>query len=196
MTTLRSRLFIFISLVVLVILAISIAIIVFVKQKAAAPEEQPVEDTSQIDSTNFPVQLTPEPVNIPAGTQVKPLTTDEALKNGAKQMAKIFTERYGTYSSDSDFANVREVESLVTKSYWSELEKTIGTGKPAMFIGVTTNAVASEVAEYGGGKATVNVSVQKTTTRGSSVTESSEKAKVWLIQSGGVWLVDDFEWVK
>lgn len=196
MTTLRTRLFIIISLVILIILAISIAIIVFVKQKAAPTEEPAAEPTGQIDTDNFPAQITPAPVDIPAGVQVKPLTTEEALKNGAKQMAKIFVERYGTYSSDSDFANIREVETLVTKSYWSELEKKIGTGKPAMFIGVTTNAVASEISEYASGKATVDVSVQKITTRGSSTTQSNEKAKVWLVQSGGIWLVDKFEWVQ
>ncbi|MCX6781646.1 MAG: hypothetical protein NTW66_00775 [Candidatus Magasanikbacteria bacterium] len=198
MTTLRSRLFIFISLIVLIILGISVGIIVFVRQKAAPPVEQPpAEDqTGQIDSTNFPVQITPPPVVVPTGIPVKPLTTEEALKNGAKQMAKIFTERYGTYSSDSDFANIREVETLVTMSYWSELEKKIGTGKPAVFLGVTTNAVASDVVEYASGKAMVEVSAQRITTKGSSTTQTNEKAKVWLVETKGIWLVDKFEWVK
>jgi len=195
--TLRTRLFVIISLVVLIILAISVGIIVMVrKQKAAETATPTTEQTGTTDTGVLPAQITPKATTIPAGVTVKPASSEEALKNGAKQMAKIFTERYGTYSSDSNFANIKEVESIVTGGYWAELEKKIGVGKPAMFIGVTTVAVTSEVLTYENGSATVEVSALRTTTRGSETTDSNEKAKVGLTLSKGSWLVDSFEWVK
>ena len=130
MTTLRTRLIVVATMIILVILGISVGIMVFFKKQPAAPETA-TGPTSTIDSTNFSSQITPKPTVVPPGSTVKPATTEDTLRNAAKQMAKIFIERYGTYSSDAEYANIRELQGLVTADLWKVLEKTIGTTKPA-----------------------------------------------------------------
>lgn len=192
MTTLRTRLFVFATMIILIILGISVAIVVLVKKKA--PVEVPAETaTTTIDATNIGEQIMPKPVTVPPGSAVKPLTAEETLKNAAKQMAKIFVERYGTYSSDSDYANIRELEELVTADLWKTLEKRIGTTRPEQFIGVTTNAVASEVKDFSDSKSTVEVMSQRIITKGTSTERKSETMTVRLVKNDGGWLVDGFE---
>ncbi|MDD2758548.1 MAG: hypothetical protein PHD72_04235, partial [Patescibacteria group bacterium] len=83
MTTLRSRIFIIASVVLLVILAISIFLIVLSKKKAAAPGTT-TTPSNVIDQTNFNGQINAsEPVQLPADATVKPLSTEEQMKNAA-----------------------------------------------------------------------------------------------------------------
>lgn len=196
MTTLRSRIFIIISLVVLIILAISIGLIVMSKKKQAATtaETTPTTTTGKIDSTNFPAQITTPATVIPSGTTVKPATTEETMKNAAKQLAKIFVERYGSYSSDASGANIRAVEPLVTKDLWAVLSQRLNVKYNGDFIGVTTKVISTNVTDYSASGATVELNSQRTTTKGTAVVESTQAATVKLVKSGDSWLVDDIKW--
>jgi hypothetical protein len=196
MITLRSRIFIMASVVLLIILAISVFLVVAGKKKAAAPPEGTPTTSAAIDEQNFPAQITTEPTAVPAGTPVKPPTSEEVMKNTAKQMAKIFIERYGTYSTDNNGDNIREVETLVTKALWADISPRIGVKPVGEFMGVTTKVVAVDVVEFSAGAAKVELNTQRTTTKGNLTETTTARADVWLIRSGENWLVTKFEWLK
>ena len=193
MITLRARIFIIISLAVFIILAISIALIVFKKQSGESPAEETPINENIIDETNFPSQIMTPSTVIPFGATVKPPTTEEMMKNSAKQTAKIFIERYGTYSTDNNSENIYAVQSIVTLSLWQDISRHIGTPPSAVFVGVTTNVVAINVVEFSADNAKVEMSVQRITTRGSSTEKTNEKTSVRLVKTNDVWLVDSFE---
>lgn len=195
MTTLRSRIFIIASVVLLVILAISIFLVVLSKKKAAAPGTT-TTPSNVIDQTNFNGQINAsEPVQLPSDATVKPLSTEEQMKNAARQMAKIFTERYNTYSSDSDFSNIREVETLVTSNLWNIISKKMTAGQTGgEFIGMTTKVATAELIDWQIDRATVTISARRTETKGVVVSEKNQQAIVQLVKSNGNWLVDNFEW--
>lgn len=197
MITLRTRIFIIASVILLLVLAVSIAFIVAGKKKAPAGESTEPTTTPQVDETNFPAELTaPSATLIPNGTAVRPLTSEDVLKNAAKQLSKIFIERYGTFSSENGGENIRECEPLVTPGLWTEIEKRIGV-KPANgeFTAATSKAVAVDLAEYGDGRAKAELGVMRTVTKGTIIEEKPAHANVWMVKSGDGWLVERFEWL-
>ncbi len=199
MMTLRSRIFIIASIVVLVILAISISLYIFGKKEGPASDEtaEPTA-TGQVDEDNIPEAITaPPPTVIPASPTVKPLSSEDVLKNAAKQLAKIFIERYGTYSSENNGENIKECESLVTEDLYAEISKRIGVQPPnGEFTGATTKAIAVDLAEYSDTAAKAELGVNRIITKGDSIEEKPSRVNVWLTRSGDGWLVSKFEWLQ
>src|SRR3989338_2892056 len=120
--TLRSRIFVVLSFVVFVILAVSILIMALSKKPS---EGQPSGGESN-RVLNFFSRRNQENASqigvVPSSTAARPRTrapsAEEVAENAVKQLAKIFIERYGTYSTDNNFDNIREVESLATEDLW------------------------------------------------------------------------------
>lgn len=193
MLTLRARIFAIISLAILIILAVTIALIVFKKQSGEPSAEETPVNGNIIDETNFPTQIMTPSTVIPPGATVKPPTNEEMMENSAKQTAKIFIERYGTYSTDNNSENIYAVQTIVSASLWANISQRIDTPPSAMFVGVTTKVIAINVVEFSADKAKVDMSVQRTVTRGSSTEIISEKTSVRLVKTNDVWLVDSFE---
>lgn len=197
MITLRSRIFIMISVVVLLILGISIGLTVLFKKKTPAVNQTASSTpTNQIDSQNFPAQITTPATKVPEGLPVKQATSEEVQKNVAKQMARIFIERYATFSSDNNGDNIREVESLVTKELWAEISKRLNLAPTGVFSGATTKVFAIDVTEFTSAKATVALMTQRTVTKGTATEQKNENVNVSLVKSGDTWLVEKFEWIK
>lgn len=197
MTTLRSRIFIMISVVVLLILGISVGLTVFFKKKAPVVEQTATTTpTNTIDTQNFPAQITTPATKVPEGLPVKQATTEEVQKNVAKQMARIFIERYATFSSDNNGDNIREVESIVTKELWAEISKRLNVASTGIFSGATTKVFAVDVTEFASGQAKVAMMTQRTITKGAATEQKNENVNVWLVKAGDSWLVNKFEWAK
>ena len=198
MLTFRAKVFIIVSVVIFVFLAVSVFLIYSAKKKeAAAPTGQGQTTTPAVmDSENFnPDAIGTKPLlQAPAGTPVAPLTTAEAWKNASRQMAKIFTERYGTFSTDNESANIRELESQVTPSFWRVISGKIKPSAGGEFYGVTTVVAASDFVDYSDTAAKISVTTQRTETKGTAVSGKNQKAEVSLVKSGSQWLVDGFEW--
>jgi inner membrane protein involved in colicin E2 resistance len=191
--TLRARIFIIVSLAVFVILAISIALIVLKKKSAEPVDEATPINENIIDENNFPAQITTPPTQIPIGATVKQPTDEEMMKNTAKQTAKIFIERYGTYSTDNDNENIYSVQSIVSPSLWNDISRHIDAVYDGEFVGVTTKVIAIDVVEFSSDKAKVDMSVQRVITKGTTTEKISEKTFVRLVKIQDAWLVDSFE---
>jgi hypothetical protein len=202
MLSLRARIFIIISVVVLIILAASL-ILILGSKKNAAPTETPAEETAPpaqvMDQSNFePNQVininAGEP--IPTGVKVKPQTSNEAIKSGVKQIAKIFLERYGTYSTDSNFQNIKDVKDIVSPALWSVLSVKIGVKQVGPFVGMTTSVISTELAGWKDAEATVLLKTIRSQERGGISSSSYQNATVSLIKQGQNWFVDNFIWEK
>ena len=184
-----------ITVVVLLILAVSIALVVMSKKKQAATQTSaPTTTVNQIDATNFPAQIGTPTTVIPSGAVTKQPTTEEALKNAAKQIAKIFAERYGSYSSDASGDNVRSIEPLATADLWKVLSRRLASDYKGEFVGVTTKVVAANITAYTDSAATVAMNCLRTTTKGDVTDKTNQAVTVKLVRSGDTWLVDDIKW--
>lgn len=200
MISLRARLFIVISLVVLIILGVSLFLLVRSKTitlpsfgaKTPTPTGEQTE-TAPINNVNQTAGNT---------VQIAPISSEEAQKKAVQQLARIFYERLNTYSSQSQFQNVNDVKSMVTKSYWKQLSANI----PAV-----NNSVAAPTAEFSSqiaqvyslkfsawsdNSATVDIQFKLGQEKNGVTTEKNAEAKVTMVKVGNDWLVDKSALVK
>lgn len=195
---LRTRLFIVISLVVLLVLAVSLVLVINSRRNKARPAEPSSSQTPAgqiIDQTNFDngqLNQIPAPIPAPAGKVATPV---EVEQNTAKQFAKIFIERFGSYSSDSNFQNVKDVQALVTPSLWRTLSKTIGAGGGA-YVGVTTEALNASLSSWNSTTAVITIKTRETTTKNGATTVAYRDATITMVKTGDSWLVDSYSWAK
>jgi hypothetical protein len=189
---LRTRLFIIISIVALLILGISVFLLIAGK-KSSAPVNQPSNAGSDGNlPTNNTVPGGVQPTIIPNGVPIKPATTAEIEKNAAKQLAKIFVERFNTYSSDNAYQNIRDVQALVTNSFWKTLSARLSLPPASVgtFVGATTEVIVANVGVFNTSTASVAIKTRRTTTQNNGTTVSYQDIIVSLTKSNGAWLVD------
>jgi hypothetical protein len=119
--SLRARIFIIFSVIVLLILSVSIFLVVKNRNGGGANAPVTIPDSGNKNTNNSSGSVGGAGTVVPKGLPVKPLSSLEVEQNGVEQLAKIFIERYGTYSTDNEFENIKEVESLATKSLGQKL---------------------------------------------------------------------------
>jgi len=161
-------------------------------QVTVGPQDNNYNNSGTNTNTNTqPVDQTP--------TQVVGVVTN--VNANLKNVATLFTERYGSYSTDANFENLKSVESLSTPELVSSLKKLIkdGEGKPvAGFYGVTTKVVTVDVLSQNSSTAEVEVATQRqeSFSREGEVKITYQALKLSLDKQGNNWLVSSADWVK
>ncbi len=186
---LRTRIFILVTLVVLIVLGVSLVLVVKFSNKPAAsvPVSQPSPSFNQ---SNFVIPGTPATV-IPQNVTVKPSDSAAVTENTVRQLAKIFVERFNTYSSDNMFQNIRDVQAMVTDDYWKKigLPLTRPINPPTTFVALTTKVMAITSSNVQASMALVVLKAQKTSTSGALTSISNANYSVSLVKSGSDWLI-------
>jgi len=196
MLTLRARLFAIISIVVLLVLAVVIGLLWYGKRsQAPAGGEVPTTGVAPAaGGQNVTGGAVPGAIT---GVPVQPITTEAMEKNAVKQLAKIFIERYGSFSTDSGYQNIVELEGLLTAKLWASLSAKIGTPVAGGFVGVTTRAVAATLTDWKKDQsAVVNIQVAQTEERNGVAGVFHKNVDVKFLKVKGQWLVDAFVWGK
>jgi len=194
--SLRARIFIIVSIVVFLILGVSILLIVRNKNKTNLPQTViPADNTAGGGNGQAVGQVVTGTV-IPEGLPAKTATPLEAEKNGATQLAKVFVERYGTYSTDNNFQNILEVETLVTRSLWSKISAPMSAAKTTTqsFVGMTTKVISTELVSWSDNKAVVELKMTRTEEKNGVVSTRYQNATVDMVKVNSSWLVDKLVW--
>lgn len=200
MLSLRVRIFIIISLILLVVLGISIFLLVRAK-KTVTPNGQPTAVENLPATTNLPITAPVQVTNVSGNIKVNQVSSLETQQKAVQQIAKVFLERFNSYSSESQYQNVRDVETLVSKSYWSQLSAKLSPVQApknitAPFSSTITKAYSSKLSLWSEKNATVELQVKITDEKNNVISFRDQQAKVSLVNDGQNWLVDRFEWVK
>ena len=202
--SLRARIFIIVSVVVLIILGISLFLMSDFGKNAispAAPTEQNLPETTQ--TNNSPVNTTEQPVvNTTIPTIPVNITTEDTEKNAAKQLAKVFIERYGTYSTDNGSDNIRDVQGLVTPALWSTLSARINSttvnenvAPSGAFYGISTQVFSMELVNWLPDNAKVSLQLVRTEEKNGIRTVKHQNAEVIMVKQNEQWLVQNFKWL-
>lgn len=119
-------------------------------------------------------------------------TPDEVY---AKQVARIFTENFGSYSNQNGNSNIDNVLSMSTNAMqkWLLAQKKPVSGD---YVGQTTLVVASRIDMIDVSSATVTVDTQQTTTNSTGESVSQRSGRVDLLLQDNDWKVDGFYWEK
>ncbi len=191
--SLRARIFIIISVCLLLVLAVSIFLIVKNKNSAGSPATNNSASTANTNQNNADNN---QIVNqTPPGLPAKTLSPLEVEQNGVQQLAKIFVERYGTYSTDNDFSNIKESQALVTKSLWSKISVGINEKNVAQtFLGLTTKVISVSLTAWTEDKATVALKTMRVENKNGVISTRYQNVTVGMVKSNGVWLADTIVW--
>lgn len=190
-TDVRKRLIIIAGILAGVLLALFLFIAVLRdKKEPSNPEEDVPAGTTTTGAT--PSQATPPPASTPGATQP---TNGDPEDVYLKQLARIFVERFGSYSNQNDNRHITDVLSLATERMQAYLESQ-ALESARVYAGVTTKVVASRITEKSGNTAIVAVDVQRVIREDG--TERSEYASgtVTLKKVSGEWKVDGLFWER
>jgi hypothetical protein len=151
-------------------------------------------------STNLPSPDTQTEQEVQAVPEVSPLSipTQQAVTAGT--IARIFVERFGSYSSQSDFANVDDVKVLATPRFQSVLERqktSLGQADKALgYTGVSTKVISIKTLTESEAEASFSITTQREDSVGSPGNTSIryQDVEISLVKTGDDWLVDNLVW--
>lgn len=170
-----------------------ILILLFFKRPQTAEEPAALGETFEVLEDTTPVA---EPtIELP--------TEEQAQAVSAATVAGVFVERFGSYSSESDLANIEDVLPLATDNYAQELEALIEKirvqGRSDSYYGVTTRVLSKKQLsmDLDAGTAVYEVLTQREESQGSAQDSvvSYQSIRIELKQKGEVWLIDSATWL-
>lgn len=110
-----------------------------------------------------------------------------------KQLSGIFVERFGSYSNQNDNRHITDVLPISTvqmQTYLQSRELEFAR----VYNGVTTNVVASRIAEKSGTQATVDVDVQRIIRENGAERIEYQSGSISLLKVQNEWKVDGLFW--
>ncbi len=145
------------SLLILIVLFLVIWNYFFLKPVAPANiNDVPDEGVSPVLNANVAPPPQPE------------LNEEDKSQNGLIKIALSFSERFGSFSNQSEFENIKDLEVLMSNSMknWAEQyveEELAKRGDTSVYYGVTTKAISNEVISFDdeAGRAEIKVSAQR-----------------------------------
>jgi len=193
---------IIIVIIALAIIAGTVYVIFF--YKFSAPVE-PVTESTANTTTQTPIVNQPTvSVNEPIVTQpVEPLKKAEVSEADLARMASAFAERFGSFSNQSDYGNIRDLEIFMTPNLKVWAENYINDARSrktdsAIYYGIITKAVSSQSKLYDADSGTAEflVKTQRRESAGVSGNSSTfyQDILIKYLREKGVWLLDGIYW--
>lgn len=119
----------------------------------------------------------------------------------AQTTARNFVERFGSFSSDTNYLNIDDVLPLATKSLQRRLEDLAEEARENAsdaYYGVSTRAIIFTVEEEAESAITMLVTTQRQESIDSPANTSvrNQQIRVDIVNDGNGWLIDDFVWLE
>lgn len=157
-----------------------------------------------------PVVITPPVVAekpLPTAATKPTVSQEKTKKEQAVRVAsaslqsasKTFVERYGSYSTEADFANLTDVLPLMSKAYAATTAAYIATAvSPKEYYGVTTRVITVKVdaQDDAAGTAQVTLTTQREEAKGSvqNVSVKYQDIALTFVKEDGEWKVSNALW--
>lgn len=182
----RRSFFILIGVILLIAAVSAAALLVFRRGSGGNANQSQTNQTTANSAavTNTDVTVPPDPE-----------------RDAIMALAKNFTERYGSSSTDTAYQNLEEVLPWMTDAYRAAAEKDLlelrTRGSAGAFSSVTTKALAPAITAREPGKsAIVEVTAQRIERRGNTTDQPYRQTlKLELKASGSEWQVDRATWL-
>lgn len=143
---------------------------------------------------------------VPAGETTEVETPEEPAAepvrddlSEVRNLASVFTERFGSFSTEADFANIVDLKVFMTSGMqaWADalVEEARAAGPSAVSYGITTRALIIDVSDIDaeGGTATATVTAQRLENSPGS-TAYFEDLLLEFKKVDDAWKVDSAEW--
>ncbi len=130
------------------------------------------------------------------------LEQEQAERNetsNVTSLSKTFVERYGSYSTEANFQNLRDVLPLMTSSFAARTEQFISTAKtPSEYYGVSTDVITVNVEVMEEDEsAIVLITTQREEAKGlpGNVSIKYQDVRVEYLFESGSWKVNSADWL-
>ncbi len=179
----------------LLILLVIILIIFFLPKRTPSFEDQTPVEIIEDQTPNKPIVETPaEPT----------VTPEKVAEASAQVVGKIFAERYGSYSSESELANIEDVLDICTSSYRATLERFMndmhGASAAETYYGVSTRVLSVKTTEMNaeGTTARLELLTQREEANGTvgNTSVSYQTMVLEMEKQGDAWKVNNATWQK
>ncbi len=186
MLSLRKRIFLLIASVLIIVIAILVWIFFKDKLHKTPVDTTPVTEDSTIGEVEYK-----EPSITPTQSDTQSNDPDETY---AKQTARIFVERFLSYSNQNDNQHIEDALALAVDSMHGWIVSQ-SHEQSSSYQGVTTEVLSSRILSHEGVKIQVEVEArQSTQVLGDNdrlVQETKNiQARVDLIKMGDTWLIE------
>ncbi len=186
MLDLRKKIFVIASIVIALFIA-TILGVMFFSSSDVIEEKKDTSEPSQIpqkvsDNKAINLEETAEQVFI------QPPTEDQE-ELFARQSARLFAERFLSYSNQNGNAHIDDVMPLVTTRMkrWIQTQEIENGNK---YEGVTTRVITSSIENISSGSAKVSIEMQQVLQTIDGVRTKNKSGSVNMIRSGDNWLID------
>jgi hypothetical protein len=193
--------------VIIIILGLAlIAGIVYVIffYKFSSPPEQITESPAVQQAEPLAQPIIKEPVEQQTAVQpVSPLKKAEVKQEDLARIAAAFAERFGSYSNQSDYGNIRDLQIFMTAKMKDWAENYIEDARArktntVIYYGIITKSISSEVKQFDQdiGQAEVLVRTQRRESAGVSSNSSTfyQDIIIKYLREKGVWRIDGVGW--
>ena len=137
----------------------------------------------------------------------KPKTAVSSVRSSKDDLMRLsssFTERFGSYSNQSDYSNLSNLIIFMSDKMknWAEnfiKESRINKGPTDIYYGITTKVVKEEILKYDEDLEVAEVLVNTRRKEASASAENysdtfSQNITISFIKENGAWKVDSAEW--
>ena len=191
--------------IIIVILSLAliagIVYIIFFYKFSPAAEPVVIEPATQpaiVATTSVPAE--PLATNV---QPVSPLKKSEVSGDDLARMASAFAERFGSFSNQSDYGNIRDLLIFMTATMKNWADNYISDarskkGDTSIYYGIVTKAIAATINRFDGdaGQAEILVRTQRRESAGASSNSSTfyQDIIIKFLRENGVWRVDGIYW--
>lgn len=185
----RRNKIILLTLLVLILIALIVLVALVVRRDATPPLSRRDSGSTPTNTVRIPTATVPTTIEPPPPGPVE---------QNPRVVAMDFSERYGSYSSQGDYQNLRDLFPQMTARMQAAAEALI-TSTPldaSSYNGFTTRALRTDLVDSSDTKITFSVETQRTETsiaypQGRTFYQTAE---LTLTKSDLQWLVDAFTW--
>ncbi|MBU0614329.1 hypothetical protein KJ766_03570 [Patescibacteria group bacterium] len=124
---------------------------------------------------------------------------EQAFSSLPHSVARSFVERFGSFSSESDYSNIEDVKQLSTANMQSRLSSVVIAAQNDQaqgYYGVSTRVMVIEIENQTDSSATLRITTQREESIDSpaNTTIRYQDIILQMVWDGQKWLVDDFTW--
>jgi hypothetical protein len=179
-----------------IIIIIILILIIFILWFLFARNQQPIIN-NQLPTTNELAtnqQIDNQQINTPL--ELTPEQKAEIEKKELIVKARNFIERYGSFSSDAQFANLYELKNEMTSRFWQETEKSLSSEALAKedFYSISTKVLNITEKIFLSDSITYSISTQREETKNITEKILYQTAELKMVKQQGSWLVDSVSW--
>ncbi|NTW22305.1 hypothetical protein HGA34_02020 [Candidatus Falkowbacteria bacterium] len=185
--------FIGLGVIILILIIYFLFFFKFNKPAAETPKPEPAKEQPVVKTVVEPPKI----------IDARPVTKAELDQEGIKRLAASFAERFGSYSSHSNFQNMDDLKLFMTDKMkaWSEdfvKTQALKQAGKTDYYGITTKAITKKMVEFDEAKGVAKVSIQsqrrETIGQAGAPVSFGQAIEITLLKQGGTWKVDQAYW--